>query len=160
MFSPQRLLIRPARTDDVEALVGFNLAMALETEGRRLDAYLLRQGVCAVLESPALGFYLMAQLPEEDSGAVVGQLLVTFEWSDWRNANFWWIQSVYVSPSWRRRGVYRRMYETVLHDARERTDVCGIRLYVEKDNEVAQSVYRTLNLQQTQYQIWEVDFVL
>jgi ribosomal protein S18 acetylase RimI-like enzyme len=86
--------------------------------------------------------------------------MVTFEWSDWRNADFWWVQSVYVRPDCRRKGVYRRMYETVLRQARERGDVCGIRLYVERDNRLAQSVYQTLNLCETKYVVWETDFVL
>jgi GNAT superfamily N-acetyltransferase len=141
-------------------LVEFGLAMALETEGRRLDRERLRLGTMAVLASATRGFYLVAQLPEEDSGALIGQLLITYEWSDWRNATFWWIQSVYVHPEWRRAGVYRRMHEYVLHEARACPDVCGIRLYVEQGNRVAQSVYEAMKLHRTTYEIWEVDFVL
>ncbi|HJU03582.1 MAG TPA: GNAT family N-acetyltransferase [Nitrospiraceae bacterium] len=154
-----RLQIRPAAREDLDTLVRFSHAMAQETEGRDLEWERLRQGTFAVLESSAKGFYLVAELCGE-TPAVVGQLLITYEWSDWRNATFWWIQSVYVDPSRRRQGVYRRLYEDVVNRARAQPDVCGIRLYVERDNQVAQSVYRMLNLRQTHYQIWEVDFVL
>lgn len=154
------LVIRPARGEDVDALVRFSAAMALETEGRRLDETRLRQGIQAVLDSPARGFYVVAELKEPPPGVVIGQLLVTFEWSDWRNATFWWIQSVYVDPAWRRRGVYRKMHETILQQARQRGDVCGIRLYVEGDNAVAQTVYERVGLTPSSYRIFEEDFVL
>jgi GNAT superfamily N-acetyltransferase len=91
---------------------------------------------------------------------VVGQLLVTFEWSDWRNATFWWIQSVYVDAAWRRRGVYRKMHESVLEQARRQGDVCGIRLYVEEANAVAKTVYEKVGLGDSSYQVFENDFVL
>ena len=153
------ILVRPAVKDDLEALVGFSYAMALETEGKHLDRGRLRHGTLAVLESEAKGVYFVAGLREEHP-RIIGQLLITYEWSDWRNAVFWWIQSVYVEPAWRRQGVYRRLYEHVLREARDNPEVCGIRLYVEQDNRVAQSVYSALSLRRTHYQIWEVDFVL
>ncbi|MGH7232432.1 MAG: GNAT family N-acetyltransferase [Nitrospiraceae bacterium] len=159
MSMADRFLIRPAAKEDLDALVAFSRAMAFETEGKRLDRERLRRGTLAVLESTEKGFYLVAEL-QADTPAVVGQLLITYEWSDWRNATFWWIQSVYVDPAWRRRGVYRRLYERVLRDAQGQPDVCGLRLYVEQGNDIAQSVYHALNLHRTHYQIWEVDFVL
>lgn len=154
------LVIRPARYEDVDTLVRFSAAMALETEGRRLDEARLRQGIQAVLDSPARGFYTVAELREPPPGFVIGQLLVTFEWSDWRNATFWWIQSVYVDPAWRRQGVYRKMHETILQQARQLGNVCGIRLYVERDNAVAKAVYKKVGLMPSSYRIFEEDFVL
>lgn len=154
------LTIRLARREDVDVLVHFNAAMALETEGRQLDLERLRRGTLAVFEDPARGFYLVAELPDKPSPSVIGQLLVTYEWSDWRNAAFWWIQSVYVHPAWRRRGVYRRMHASVLERARARPDVCGLRLYVDRNNAVAQAVYRKVGLSCSPYHIFEDDFVL
>ncbi|WP_447978837.1 GNAT family N-acetyltransferase [Candidatus Nitrospira bockiana] len=155
-----RLAVRRAQEADVATLVRFSAAMAQETEGRSLDQDRLEQGTRAVIRTPAHGFYLVAEHRDGPRSAVVGQLLVTYEWSDWRNGVFWWIQSVYVDRAWRRRGVYRRLYDSVLSEARGRKDVCGLRLYVEQDNAVAQQVYRTLGLTPTTYRVWEVDFVL
>lgn len=151
---------RMASHTDLDVLVNFSAAMAMETEGRRLDHDRLRRGVLAVLESSAHGFYLVGERHDAGSRTVVGQLLVTYEWSDWRNANFWWIQSVYVDPACRRQGIYRQLYGSVLDAAKGRADVCGLRLYVEQDNHIAQSVYEKLELRPTKYHIWEVDFVL
>jgi len=103
---------------------------------------------------------MVAEASHTDPPRLVGQLMITFEWSDWRNATFWWIQSVYVDPAWRRQGVFRRMHQTVMREARERTDVCGVRLYVEKDNPVAHATYERLGLIRSTYQIYESDFVL
>lgn len=152
------LIIRPAGTDDVDALVRFSAAMALETEGRRLNTARLREGTRAVLNSPARGFYIVAEVTDR-SPRVVGQLLVTFEWSDWRNATFWWIQSVYVDPAWRRRGVYRTMHHAILEQAKSRGDVCGVRLYVERENKTAKTVYAKVGLQTSSYYVFENDFV-
>ncbi len=160
MSALNQLIVRLARPDDVDALVNFSAAMAIETEGRTLDTERLRRGTLAVLKSPARGFYLVAELPEGSLTVVVGQLLVTYEWSDWRNATFWWIQSVYVHPTWRRHGVYRRMHESVLAQARAQEEVCGVRLYVEASNTVAQTVYRRVGLSPSPYQVFETDFVL
>jgi len=160
MSALNQFIVRLARLDDMDVLVNFGAAMAMETEGRALDRERLRRGTLAVLESPARGFYLVAELPEGPLKVVVGQLLVTYEWSDWRNASFWWIQSVYVHPDWRRRGVYRRMHELVLTQARAQGNVCGVRLYVEEQNEAAQAVYRRVGLSRSSYQVFEHDFVL
>ena len=148
--------VRPATISDLEVLVRFGAAMAMETEGRMLDSARLRQGTLAVLKSADRGYYLVA----EAAGAIVGQLLITYEWSDWRNGVFWWIQSVYVEPSARAQGVYRAMHAQVLQDARSRGDVCGLRLYVEKENAPAYQVYRRLGMSMTSYRIYEQDFVL
>jgi len=150
------ILIRRATVADAEAITDHNAAMARETESLELDRERLRQGVEAVLRDPGKGFYTVAEV----DGQVVGQMLVTFEWSDWRNATFWWLQSVYVRPAYRRRGVYRRLYEHVLDEAKARGDICGVRLYVSKENAVAQQVYERLGLRQAHYAMCEADFVL
>jgi GNAT superfamily N-acetyltransferase len=159
MSSLDDLIIRPARPADLEVLVRFSAAMALETEGRKLDESRLRLGTEAVLAAPVRGFYRVAEIPGSPAGPVIGQLLVTFEWSDWRNATFWWIQSVYVHPDWRRRGVYRRMHDAIVQEARARPDVCGVRLYVERDNRMAQEVYGRVGLFPSAYRVFEDDFV-
>jgi ribosomal protein S18 acetylase RimI-like enzyme len=150
------LSIRRAEPADLAPLVEFNAAMARETEGRELDRARLTLGVRAALERRECGRYWIA----EQAGASVGCLLVTREWSDWRNGWFWWIQSVYVERSARRRGVYRALYEHVLSQARAAGDVCGVRLYVDHDNANAQSVYERLGMQRAHYRMYEVDFVL
>lgn len=150
------LRIRLGCADDAEVVAEFNRAMAVETEHLELDADRLRQGVEAVFADPAKGFYLVA----EQDGLVVGQLLITYEWSDWRNGLFWWVQSVYVDPPARGRGVYRKLYEDVHRRAQERGDVCGMRLYVERDNEAAKRTYGRLGMSATVYEMWEEDFVL
>lgn len=160
MSSVDRLIVRPAVVADVDALVTFNAALALETEGRRLDLERLRQGTLAVIDSPTRGFYVVAEVPSDPASLAIGQLLVTFEWSDWRNAMFWWLQSVYVDPAWRRRGVFRRMHEAIVTRARARGDVCGIRLYVEKENGTAHAVYQRLGLNPSGYLVFEEDFVM
>ena len=153
-------IVRPARPEDVATLVTFSAAMARETEGRTLDLERLRRGTQAVLAASERGFYLVAEQAGEPAGRLIGQLMVTYEWSDWRNASFWWIQSVYVNPSWRRQGVYRRMHEFVLQLARSRSDVCGVRLYVERNNAVAQTTYDHVGLVRSGYLVFEDDFVL
>ena len=146
--------VRTAGPEDAEVLAWFNRAMALETEGRELDGALVRSGVEAVFAGGDKGFYVVA----ERSDRIVGGLLVTYEWSDWRNALFWWIQSVYVRPDSRRLGVYRAMHGYVASKAAERGDVCGVRLYVDKDNHLAQQVYAGLGMRQTRYEMFEVEF--
>lgn len=152
------LIIRPAGRHDLDVLVNFSHAMALETEGRDLDRDRLRLGTLAVFESSARGAYTVAELP--DDRGVIGQLLLTYEWSDWRNAMFWWIQSVYVHPASRRQGVYRQMHEWVLQQARARGDVCGLRLYVANHNQGAQDAYGRMGLSPSTYCLLETDFVL
>jgi len=153
-------VIRPARAEDVEAIASFSAAMALETEGRTLDMDLLRQGTRSLLESPVFGFFQVAASAGEPSSPLVGQLMVTYEWSDWRNGVFWWIQSVYVDPAWRRQGVFRRLHDAVLAEAKRRPDVCGVRLYVDADNQSAQEAYRRVGLTPSGYRVYERDFRL
>lgn len=146
--------IRRAAPADAGFIAAANAAMALESEGRALDADTLRAGVTAVLADAALGFYLLAEI----DGQPAGQLMVTFEWSDWRNGLFWWIQSVYVCPQFRRQGVYRTLHQYVQSAAQAADNVCGLRLYVEVDNAIAQAVYREMGMSPTRYYIYETEF--
>lgn len=146
--------IRRATPADASAIVAFNLAMAAETEGRRLDREVASHGVRRVLADPSLGVYYLA----EQAGSVVGQLLITTEFSDWRDGVFWWIQSVYVHPSARRYGVYRALHEHVERRARRTNGVRGLRLYVAEHNAAAQSVYRSLGLTRSDYDLYELDW--
>ncbi len=151
--------IRPAVASDLEPIVAFQRAMARETEGKDLDADRVTRGVRAALtptDGKDRGTYLVAEV----SGRVVASLLVTYEWSDWRDGWFWWIQSVYVRPEDRGRGIYRALYTEVLHRARSGGGVCGVRLYVETENQRAQAVYEKLGMVRAHYHMYEVDFVL
>lgn len=136
--------------------MAFNRALAFETERRDLPLATVQRGVRAVLRSRQHGFYLVATLGRE----VVGQLMVTFEWSDWRNGCFWWLQSVYVAPAHRRCGVFRALFAELQRRARKRPDVCGLRLYVEHRNRRAAATYRQLGLKKTGYEVMEIDDVL
>ena len=148
--------IRQARTTDAAVIADYNLRMARETERRRLNPARVRRGVAALLKDRAKGIYFVA----EENGAVVGQLLITYEWSDWRNGTFWWIQSVYVAPEFRQRGVFRALYAHVHRLAKARRDICGLRLYVDADNTRAQKTYAHLGMARSHYEIYELDFVL
>jgi ribosomal protein S18 acetylase RimI-like enzyme len=159
MLLPDQMVVRPARQEDVPSIVAFSAAMALETEGRELDQVRLRKGTIALLASPTHGFFMVAELPQVDR-RLIGQLMITYEWSDWRNAAFWWIQSVYVDPAWRRQGVFRRMHDTVLATAKADPTICGVRLYVEQTNRLAQTAYRLVGLTPSSYIVYETDFVL
>jgi len=148
--------IRKATLADAAVIADFNARIASETERRRLNRPRLMNGVRALLRDEAKGNYFVA----EESGAVAGQLMITFEWSDWRNGNFWWIQSVYVAPEFRERGVFRSLYAHVRKLAKSRRDVCGLRLYVDEDNARAQRAYARLGMKESRYKIFEIDFVL
>ena len=144
------LKIRLAERGDIAAIAEWNLAMAWETEQKRLDPQVLLRGVTAVLDEPRRGFYLVAEL----DGKAAGCLLVTYEWSDWRNGDFWWFQSVYVTPEARRNGVFRAMYAEVAQRAKQAGAV-GLRLYVETENLRAQRTYRELGMEQCHYFMYE-----
>lgn len=143
--------IRLARRSDAAAMVEFNQAMALETEGKRLDTTVLTAGVESVFGDDKKGFYVVA---EETSG-IIGGLMVTYEWSDWRNGWFWWIQSVYILPEHRGKKIYSKLYEFVKELAQTNGNVCGFRLYVEKENVNAQRVYEKLRMEETHYLMYE-----
>jgi len=149
------LKIRDAEAQDVDTLVRFNLAMARETEDLGPDREVLRQGVRAVIGDSSKGRYFVA----ERQGAVAGALLVTYEWSDWRNAAFWWIQSVYVEPAHRRAGIFTALYRHIAALA-VGAGACGLRLYVHQNNALASSVYRKLGMVQSEYRVMETPDVL
>ncbi|HTE06496.1 MAG TPA: GNAT family N-acetyltransferase [Planctomycetota bacterium] len=146
--------VRAALPSDLALLVEFNAAMALETEGRVLDAQRLRRGVERALSDPARGRYLVA----ERGGRPVGALLLTREWSDWRDGSFVWIQSVYVAPEARGTGAYRALHAAVREEARRDPDICGLRLYVDEDNRTAQKTYDAVGMLRTRYAFYEDDF--
>ncbi len=143
--------IRFAKETEIDSLVDFNQAMALETEGRLLDPDILRRGVASVFRDEKKGFYVVA----EDGGNIVGGLMITYEWSDWRCNWFWWIQSVYILPESRGKALYSRMYEFVKDLAAQNGSVCGFRLYVEKENMHAQKVYEKVGMESSYYLMYE-----
>jgi GNAT superfamily N-acetyltransferase len=149
------LLIRDATPSDAPLIAGFNAAMALETESISLDSHVLLAGVRALLLDPSKGRYFLA----ESAGLVVGQTMITYEWSDWRNGAFWWIQSVYVQPHARRQGVFRALFDHLLIETR-RSGGVGLRLYVERRNENARRAYSRLGMTPAAYEMLEIDFVL
>lgn len=154
--TPPPITIRAAGVGDVERLAAWAIAMALETEHKRLDPDTVLRGVRAVLEQPARGRYFIA---ERGPGESVGTLMLTHEWSDWRNGDWWWIQSVYVQPASRRSGVYRALYDHVHALAQAMPDVCGLRLYVERENANAQRTYESLGMGDAGYAMYEAEFV-
>ena len=143
--------IRRATSADRPLLIEYNRAMALETEHKRLDETTLARGVAAVFDDSAKGFYLVA----DSTGEMVGQLMITTEWSDWRNGWFWWIQSVYVRPENRKQGVFRSLFQEAERLARAAGNVVGMRLYVERDNSNAQRTYERLGMYDTGYLVFE-----
>ena len=143
--------VRQATAAEAVRIADFNRAMAMETEGLALDEKTVAAGVVALMGHPDRGFYLVA----EADGVVAGCLLITYEWSDWRNKMFWWIQSVYVKPELRGRGIYRALDDKVQELAAKAGNVCGFRLYVHKGNARAQEVYRSLGMHETEYLLYE-----
>ena len=150
------ITVRPATPDDIEFLVRGNAQMALETEALSLDIDRLRRGVKAVFDDPSRGFYLIAEI----NGTRAGQMMITYEWSDWRNGVFWWIQSVYTVPEFRRRGVFHALYAEATALAQKSGSVCGLRLYVDAHNLQAQATYRRCGMHETAYRLFEIDAVL
>lgn len=146
--------IRDASPADAETIARFNSAIAEETEGKRPDPSVLRRGVERGLARPEMCRYWVA----ESEGQVVGQVMVTFEWSDWRDGVVWWLQSVYVAPAARRRGVFRALYEHVAALAKGDEDVKGLRLYVERENGRAQRTYEAMGMTPTAYLVFEHDW--
>jgi GNAT superfamily N-acetyltransferase len=144
--------IRQGRPDDAATIVEYNRRLATETEGKALDMAALTAGVTAALTDPTRkGPYYLAV----DGATILGQLQITYEWSDWRNGWFWWIQSVYIVAEARKTGVFRSLYGHVVELARRESDVVGLRLYVERDNHAAQKTYETLGMKPTAYLLLE-----
>jgi ribosomal protein S18 acetylase RimI-like enzyme len=150
------MTIRPATAADAAIITHFNTLLATETEQISLDQDRLRKGVEALLRDPTKGFYVVA----ERNTAIVGQLMITYEWSDWRNGVFWWIQSVYVEKAARGTGVFKALFDHVQTLAKSSANVCGLRLYVEKSNDRAKKTYERLAMHLSHYEMYETDFVL
>jgi len=157
------LRIRPATPADTALLADWAAAMAWETEHKRLDPAIVHAGVAAGIADPAKARYFIAMhdatlAGHETVGVAVGTLMLTSEWSDWRNGHWWWIQSVYVAQAHRRGGVFAALYRHVEQLARATPGVVGLRLYVEKDNAAAQRTYAALGMQEPGYALYESEF--
>ncbi|MDD3191801.1 MAG: GNAT family N-acetyltransferase [Bacilli bacterium] len=144
-------MIRKGTIADWPIITEYNIAMAWETEKKVLDCNTVTEGVKAILADSTKGYYYVYEVDSQ----TVGQLMVTYEWSDWRNGYFWWIQSVYVAPQHRHKGIYKQLYQEVRAQAAKQKDVCGIRLYVEKHNIRAQKTYQSLGMEETDYLVYE-----
>ncbi len=145
------MIIRKALSQDAKELAEFNINIAWETEAVELIPEVITAGVRHMLENPQLGFYLVVEL---DNG-IQASLMITTEWSDWRNGDFWWIQGVYVRPDYRRQGLYRELYARVKELAEQDPSVCGYRLYVDRENINAQKTYQTQGMHETRYKLYE-----
>ena len=150
------LSVRLAAPSDVSIIAEFNAAMAKETEEIELNRERLRKGVEALFADPSKGLYYIA----ESNGIIAGQMMIMYEWSDWRNATFWWIQSVYILPEYRRHGVFRALYRSIETIAGTRGNVCGVRLYVDQSNDHAQETYESLGIKHSHYEMMEMDLGL
>lgn len=142
--------IRKAISSDAAVIIDFQQKMAWETEHLKLVPGIITKGVSAVFENPTRGQYWVA----EDNGNIIASLLITYEWSDWRNTNVWWFQSVYVLPDYRRRGIFRSMYSNIRSEA-ARQGIAGLRLYVETNNSRAQQTYEALGMHSEHYKMYE-----
>ena len=147
-------IARQATIEDADILADFNIKMAYETEHKRLDATLIQKGVLKLFEEPDHGFYTVVDV----DGEIAGALMITTEWSDWRNGLFWWIQSVYIMPEYRRQGVFTTLYKHIRNRASQDPAVCGLRLYVEKENSRAQQTYLNAGMEETDYRLFEEEF--
>ncbi len=148
---PEKLSIRAGRPGDLETLVQYNLALARETESLTLDAAVLRSGVEKALARPESSRYFVAEAKEK----VIGQTMVTFEWSDWRDGFIWWLQSVYVHPDHRSQGVFHKIYSHIEQEARKDQAARAIRLYVMEDNARGMGAYKKAGLAPSGYVVYE-----
>ncbi len=147
------MTIRQAVLSDTQVIADFNLRLAEETENLRLDPKRVREGVAALLRDPAKGLYFVY----EENGVVAGQVMITYEWSDWRNGNIWWLQSVYVRQEFRGRGVFRALFHHLKDLARTEGGVCCLRLYMHADKSRARQSYERLGMNHTKYEVFEMD---
>ena len=145
--------VRKAEVADSAVITRFNLELARETEGLTLDPAVVRRGVETVLKDASKGLYFVA----EADGVVVGQVMITYEWSDWRNGNIWWLQSVYVDPPFRRKGVFRALFDHLRVRAKADPGVCTLRLYMHRDNAPARGSYASLGMTGTYYEVLELN---
>lgn len=143
--------VRAASAADIDFLVEFNAAMALETEAKTLVPAALHAGVSRLFAEPSRGFYLVAEV----DGVVAGCLMITYEWSDWRNGEWWWLQSVYVRPEYRRQGVFQALFDEIERRVARTPDAIGLRLYVERDNRRAQQTYASLGMHEDHYRVFD-----
>ncbi|MFT7243090.1 MAG: ribosomal protein S18 acetylase RimI-like enzyme [Candidatus Azotimanducaceae bacterium] len=146
--------VRRAELSDAAIIASFNQAMALETENKALPDEQINAGVMAQISNPAHGYYLVV---ENDLHEVIGCLGITFEWSDWRNGQFLWIQSVFIAPAGRRQGAFSALYNHVIQAAKKDPEICGVRLYVEQENDSARSTYLALGMAKTHYDLLEIE---
>jgi GNAT superfamily N-acetyltransferase len=144
--------IRQAILADAITIADFNIALCRETEARELDRATVTQGVKRFVSEPTRGRYFIALI----DGEVVGQTAYTFEWSDWRNGEIWWIQSVYVAPQYRSMGVFRALFAYIKKLGEEDTECCGIRLYMERENHSARQSYLRLGFEEAGYEVFEL----
>ncbi len=151
-----RTNIRKAVPGDQNSISNHNTSMALETEGKHLDPALAVRGVEAVLQDISKGFYLIVEV----DGRNVGQCMITYEWSDWRCGNFWWIQSVFVEKEYRKQGIFSNIFQHVMREARRQEGVVGLRLYVEENNGIAKDAYLKLGMTKCHYEMFEMDFTM
>ena len=148
------ITVRRATSDDAPTLAAVACAMAEETEDKPLDPAPVQRGVAGLFDHPQYGFYIVA----ETAGKIVGSMMITYEWTDWRDGVIWWMQSVYVAPDYRRRGVYRQLHQFIRDMAMQDVQVRGIRLYVERDNILAQKTYQAQAMTETPYKLYEKMF--
>ena len=151
--SGDKMKIRQADLSDAPVITEFNLRLAQETENLQLDPGRVAEGVAALLRDPSKGLYYLA----EAEGMVAGQLMITYEWSDWRNGNLWWIQSVYVREEFRQKGVFRALFDHLQELAKKQSQVRALRLYMHSDNVRARRSYERLGMKQTKYEVFELD---
>lgn len=151
----KKINIREANKSDIPTIVIFNELLALESEGISLDRTLLEKGVASAIEDPTKGRYFLAEITESGIKRVSGQLMITLEWSDWRNSNLIWIQSVYVQDQDRRLGVFRSLYNHIKDIAEASLEYCGIRLYVHDDNQLGINTYLKMGLTKPGYSVLE-----
>jgi GNAT superfamily N-acetyltransferase len=151
---PNTLSVRTGQKKDIDTLTKFNIALARETEQKELSPHTVVQGLQMLFNNPKYGFYIVAEIDDE----VVGCCMVTYEWSDWRCGLFWWIQSVYVKPEFRRQGIFRKLYEFLKEKASQEKNVCGFRLYVEKANHAGKNTYAVVGMKEAPYEVYEEPF--
>jgi len=147
----EKLIIRKAVIEDAETIIQFNINMAEETENKNLPYEKISPGVKGLFSRPEYGFYIVAEINDQ----IGASMMITYEWTDWRNGLFWWIQSVYVREEFRRKGIYSQMYKWVKEQVKQEERVFGFRLYVEKENITAQKTYEALGMKETVYKLYE-----